>query len=200
MEYRIDTHGLLAELGVWNGFLGRPVNLIACGGTALTLLGVKDSTKDIDLMVPDEGEHDYLLGALRRFGYSRVTGSGWARGGGFVFDLFRGNRIHATELPESPLAGGNHIVFKEYSRIRLGILNLYDLIISKLFRGTSVDYDDCFALLAARRGEIDPARLRSRYRETARYDVSEKTVMGNWDAFVRQASARRIFDDRAFTA
>ncbi|MEJ2745875.1 MAG: hypothetical protein P8123_09365 [bacterium] len=70
------------------------MRLIACGGTGLTLHGVKDSTKDIDLMVPDEGEHDYLLSILKQFGYKQVTGSGWARGGGFVFDLFRGNRIH----------------------------------------------------------------------------------------------------------
>lgn len=200
MNYRIDTQGLLDEIGVWNGFLGRSVNLIACGGTALTLMGVKDSTKDIDLMVPDEEEHDYLLDVLKRFGYAQVTGHGWARGGGFMFDLFRGNRIHTTELLESPLARGNHIVFREYSRIRLGILNPYDLIISKLFRGTSVDCDDCLALLAAKRGEIDLARLRTRYRETAKYDVSEKAVLGNWDVFVRQAATRRLCDDRTFTA
>lgn len=77
MEYRISTDGLLAEMGIWNGFLGRPVKLIACGGTGLTLLGVKDSTKDIDLMVPDEGEYGYLLSILKQFGYEQVTGNGW---------------------------------------------------------------------------------------------------------------------------
>jgi len=54
MDYRIDKEGLFAKLGDWNAFLKRKVRLVACGGTALTLLGIKPSTKDIDLMVPDE--------------------------------------------------------------------------------------------------------------------------------------------------
>jgi hypothetical protein len=50
MEYRLDRDALLDVLGQWNTFLKRKVHLIACGGTALTLLGVKESTKDIDFM------------------------------------------------------------------------------------------------------------------------------------------------------
>ena len=53
MEYRIDKEGLLDALGAWNGFLKRRVHLVACGGTALTLLDIKASTKDIDLLVPE---------------------------------------------------------------------------------------------------------------------------------------------------
>ncbi len=41
MNYRIDKQGLYDSLSVWNGFLKRKVNLIACGGTALTLLDVE---------------------------------------------------------------------------------------------------------------------------------------------------------------
>jgi hypothetical protein len=48
MEYRIDKQGLLDRISAWDTFLKRKVHLIACGGTALTLLGVKPSTKDID--------------------------------------------------------------------------------------------------------------------------------------------------------
>lgn len=40
MEYRIDKQALLDNLVVWDGFLRRPVHLIACGGTSMTLLGV----------------------------------------------------------------------------------------------------------------------------------------------------------------
>ena len=50
MEYRIDRDSLFDRLGIWNGFLKRKVRLIACGGTALTLLGIKASMKDIDLI------------------------------------------------------------------------------------------------------------------------------------------------------
>jgi hypothetical protein len=41
MEYRLNKEKLLEELAVWNGLLKRRVRLIACGGTALTLLGIK---------------------------------------------------------------------------------------------------------------------------------------------------------------
>jgi hypothetical protein len=51
MEYRIGKNGLFETLGVWDGFLKKGVRLIACGGTALTLLDIKPSTKDVDLLV-----------------------------------------------------------------------------------------------------------------------------------------------------
>ena len=52
MEYRIDKMGLLDRISAWDSFLKRKVHLVACGGTALALLGVKPATKDIDLIVP----------------------------------------------------------------------------------------------------------------------------------------------------
>ncbi len=52
MNYRIDADGLLERLTIWNNYLKRTMLLVACGGTALTLLGIKPSTKDIDLIVP----------------------------------------------------------------------------------------------------------------------------------------------------
>ncbi len=61
MDYRIDKEGLFSELGAWDGFLKKKVHLIACGGTALTLMGVKPSTKDVDLIIPDLKEYDYLV-------------------------------------------------------------------------------------------------------------------------------------------
>ncbi len=61
MEYRLTKNRLLDILGEWNRFLKRRVHLIACGGTAMTLLGVKPSTKDIDFIAPREREHDYLV-------------------------------------------------------------------------------------------------------------------------------------------
>jgi hypothetical protein len=200
MRYRTEKESLFGEIAAWNEFLGRQVRLIACGGTALTLLGVKDSTKDVDLMVPDEGEYDYLLNILKRLGYTSVTGAGWARGNSFVFDLFRGNRIHTTELLESPLKDGNHILLKEYSKIYLGILNFYDLIISKLFRATSVDFDDCLMLVKAKRHEIHLGRLHERYRRTALYDITQKKVMRNYESFIKLLKKEGLCNDDTITS
>ena len=88
MNHRIDKKSLLDNLSLWNSFLSRRVHLVACGGTALTLLGIKPSTKDIDLIVPEEKEYQYLIGILKDLGYEQVTGSGWSKDKGFVFDLF----------------------------------------------------------------------------------------------------------------
>jgi hypothetical protein len=183
--YRIDKHSLLERIRIWNDFLKRRVHLIACGGTAMTLLGVKESTKDIDLMVPKANEYTYLIKTLQQLGYKSASGWGWSRGDGFIFDLFRGNAVHTTELVESPLVDENHTLIKEFSHIYLGVLNYYDIIISKLFRGTEIDNEDCLVLVKNKRKEIDLIRLEERLRKTASYDVSEDKVIQNWEYFVQ---------------
>lgn len=185
MEYRIDKTGLLNRLGIWNGFLKRKVRLVACGGTALTLLDVKPSTKDIDLLVPVPEEYNYLIKTLKDLGYESASGSGWARDDGFIFDLFPGKRVHATELLESPLDNGNNIPVKEFTHIYIGVLNYYDIIISKLFRGTSVDMEDCLTLIRAKTSEINMGKLTDRFNETASYDVSEDKVLKHLEYFKR---------------
>lgn len=90
MEYRLNKDHLLNVLEEWNRFLKRKVHLIACGGTAMTLSGVKPSTKDVDFMVPNIQEHQYLIKQLRALEYEPVTGFGWKRAGEiFQFDIFR---------------------------------------------------------------------------------------------------------------
>ncbi len=183
MEYRIDKAGLLERLSTWNGFLKRKVHLIACGGTALTLLDVQSSTKDIDLIVPVIEEHKYLVKTLKDLGYKSASGAGWARDDGFIFDLFPGKRVHTTELLESPLDVGNNIPVKEFAYIYLGVLNYYDIIVSKLFRGTSIDMEDCLMLIRAKRREIDMGKLTEHFNETASYDISEDKVLKNFEHF-----------------
>lgn len=185
MEYRLNKKTLLEKLGEWNNFLKRKVSLIACGGTALTLLDAKYSTKDVDFMVPEETDYRYLTKTLKDLGYRQITGSGWARTGDvFIFDLFAGNRIHTTELLDSPLKSENHILLKEFSRLYIGILNYYDLISSKLFRGTRVDFEDCLMLVEARHDEININHLTGHFKKLASYDVSEDRLSKNFDYFL----------------
>jgi hypothetical protein len=186
MEYRIDKQGLMDRIIGWDRFLKRGVHLIACGGTALTLLGVKASTKDIDLIVPNVNEYEYLIATLKQLGYKSITGSGWSRGDGFIFDLFRGKFVHTTELLESPLNKGNNIMVKEFDKIYLGILNYYDMVITKLFRGSDVDIEDCLMLLKSKKNEVDIAHLEKRFKETASFDVSEDKVNKNLEYFLKR--------------
>lgn len=185
MEYRIDKTTLLNTLSVWNSHLRKRVHLIACGGTALTLLNIKESTKDVDFLVPEEGEYAYLVNILQDLGYKNITGAGWAANEGFIFDLYPGKKIFMTELLESPLREGNSMLFEEFEYIYLGILNYYDLLISKIFRYGSVDKDDCMALFKVKSKEIDMLKLKDRFSETSSYDISDEKNKKNFNSFLR---------------
>lgn len=187
MNYRIDTASLMNKLATWDSFLKRQVRLIACGGTALTLLNVKPSTKDVDFIIPDEREHNYLVNILAELGYVQVTGSGWTRENDFIFDFYRGPYVYSTVLLDSPLEQDRHILFKEFTYIYVGILNHYDLLITKLFRGTQSDMEDSVALLRAKQNEINMTIFKKRFLETAKYDISEKRVLKNLDYFIEIA-------------
>lgn len=151
----------------------------------MTLLGVKASTKDIDLIVPEPDEYDYLIGILKQLGYKSASGWGWKREDGYVFDLFKDKSVHTTELLESPLNKDNHTLVKEFNRIYLGVLNYYDIIISKLFRATAVDIEDCVLLVKIKKEDINLRKLEERFKETASYDISEDKANKNLTNFLR---------------
>ena len=195
MEYRLGKDQLLDIMGEWNRFLRRKVQLIACGGTAMTLIGVKPSTKDVDFMVPMAREHAYLTKRLKDLGYKQITGSGWQRDGeNFRFDLFQDNRIHTTELLVNPLERGRHSLLKEFSYLYIGILNHYDLISSKLMRGTNVDFEDCLRLVEKRQEEIDIERLIPHFHELVGYDVGEDRLRPNIDHFLDLLRREGLYD------
>jgi phosphoserine phosphatase len=124
-----------------------------------------------------------------------VTGSGWKRvGEDFQFDLFRGNRIHATELLKSPLEEGGHSVLWEFSHLYIGILNDYDLIVSKLMRGSTVDFEDCLSLTEAHLTIIDMGRLISHFYEMISYDVSEERIRPNMDHLLQLLREKGLYD------
>lgn len=74
----------------------------------------------------------------------------------------------------------------EYSQLYIGILNDYDLISSKLMRGTGVDFEDCLRLVEARRGEINIEMLTHHFHELVRYDVGEDRLRPNIDLFLER--------------
>lgn len=194
MEYRLNKQTLTELLGQWNAFLRRKVHLIACGGTALALMDIKPSTKDVDFIVPIEPEYRYLINTLKDLGYKQQTGSGWHKSGNlFVFDLFMGQRIHTTDLLESPLEKGNHTLFKEFSQLYIGIINPYDLIASKLFRGTAVDFEDCMMLMKSRKESIDLPRVEQHVKELASYDISEDRIIENLEYFLNQVRKEALY-------
>ena len=195
MGYRLNKNRLLDILRECNRFLKRKVHLIACGGTAMTLVGVKISTKDVDFMAPDEREHDYLTKRLEELNYKQITASGWKRKGEIIrYDIFCGNFIHTTELINSPLEKGRHSILMELSHLYIGILNDYDLISSKLMRGSNVDFEDCLGLVEAHRAEIDIERLIRHFHELVDYDVGEDRLRPNIDHFLVLLRERGLYE------
>ena len=178
-KYRLSANDLLDTLDNWNSLMNFRVHLIACGGTALTLLKIKDSTRDIDFTVPMQKEYDRLMKFLRDLGYEE-KGGGLAHNDDphFIYQVWRGNKVFTTDLLDPPLDPGNNIPIKRWSHIYLGVLNLKDLIMTKMFRGTSVDRDDCIAAFAT--GQVKAEELLERYSETARYDLNPKKMMKNF--------------------
>ena len=115
------------------------------------------------------------------------------RGEPFIFDLFSGRRIHTTELLDDPLQTGHHTVFKEFSHLYVGILNEYDLIASKLFRGTDVDFEDSLMLVKTRKNFIDIQFLEKHAKELAFYDVGELRIKGQIARFIKILKEEKIY-------
>jgi len=183
-EYRIDKQGLWNILEQWDKYIPGKIRLVACGGTALTLQDLKESTKDVDFLVPEENEYRILIQAIKRLGYRQSAGSGWARDDGFKFDLFAGKKVFTTELLESPLEEKNHILIRALRKLYVATLNDYDLAISKLFRGDGADIQDCLILVQARGKKFDLEEFKARYRETAKYEINEKRMLNNLEGFL----------------
>ncbi|MBK7749384.1 MAG: hypothetical protein IPP57_11295 [Candidatus Obscuribacter sp.] len=169
-RFSISKTDLLDFLDSWEQALSGEVLAVACGGTALTLNELSASTKDVDLLIPDPEHYQRLIKALKGLGYSNVSGFGWAiPGSPWIFDLFRGQRIFQTELLDAIHEPGNHRIIKRYGNLTIGTLTPQDLMISKLFRGTATDGQDCMTILNAE--SIDLKAFAERYKETAGYDI-----------------------------
>lgn len=187
MEYRIGSMDLLSTLSIWDELIpgrGR-IHLIACGGTALTLLGYKDSTKDVDLLAPVAKEYERLVRFLKAAGYESTSTYGWKRGDEvMVYDLYPGKKVYTTELLNSPLEAGGNQKIREWKKIYLGVLNSIDFVITKLFRGSEADFQDCLDLF--RHEAIDLEALKRRLKKTASFDVSEERVLKNYGLFLNR--------------
>jgi len=180
--YRLTGSRLLQTIDNWDRLMNFRVQLIACGGTALTRLNLKESTKDIDFIVPVVNQYERLMKFLKTIGYTE-KGGGWAHPDDplFLYQFWSGSRVFTTDLLDSPLEKENHLPIKEWRHIYLGALNLLDLIITKMFRGTSVDVDDSIAVFET--GQVDPNKLLKRYSEASSYDPRPKKMMQNFLVF-----------------
>ncbi len=151
-------------------YVEREVKFYALGGTALTILNLKKSTKDVDINIETENDYRYICKIFDELGFER-NGIRWITQEGLAFDMFHSSNIMGTGLRPDCISKSKFI--DSFGNIKLYTLSLDDIIISKLARGDSRDFDDIKVILE--HSEIDLKNLVQRYKETM-----ETSIVANY--------------------
>ncbi|MFH1199627.1 MAG: DUF6036 family nucleotidyltransferase [Candidatus Micrarchaeota archaeon] len=123
----VEKTELLRFLGAIGRELERGIRVNAVGGTALTLLGVKPSTRDIDFDTSSP-DHDVLKKAVGRLSP------------GYPVDLFTDGFIFSQRLPEDYLAACKPI--SKLTNIGLYTISPLDVVCTKIGRLNERDIQD----------------------------------------------------------
>ncbi|MEA3379006.1 MAG: DUF6036 family nucleotidyltransferase [Nanoarchaeota archaeon] len=147
-------------------FIEKEIKMYALGGTALTILNIKKSTKDVDINIESNAEYNYICKIFDNLGFEK-KGIRWISQEGLAFDMFHGSNILGTNLLPNCIAKSKFI--KSFGNIKLYTLPLEDIIISKLARGDLRDFDDIKGILSVKK--INLRKLVQRYKETMEISV-----------------------------
>ncbi|MFH1294684.1 MAG: DUF6036 family nucleotidyltransferase [Candidatus Aenigmatarchaeota archaeon] len=158
----IDRTGLLGFLEAVDKELKRPITIVAVGGTAMTLLGLKTSTIDIDFDLPTE-----------YFSEFKKTASSIPHG--YRLDLYRGGMIFSQQLPSDYIEKSIAIKTK-LKNISLRALHPVDIVVTKAGRLDSRDTQDIEACIREYKLTADQIRKRS---EAVQYAGREESYADN---------------------
>ncbi len=153
--------------------LNEPLELFAIGGTAMVLKNIKESTKDIDFLTTEKYEkinRMFKLAGLKEESSDKVCNI-W-RLDSLRIDIFYDGFIMGIPFPEDWKKLSEKI--KEIGKIRLYILNWYDLIITKISRSEKRDIEDIIAIINSQKLNFD--FLRRRY-----YSLAETSLISDFD-------------------
>ncbi len=126
---RVSKSGLLSILEPFDEQLRHKILLIAVGGTAMTLLGIKASTKDIDFNIPNKTDYN----EFHRL-YKRIAP-------GVEIDHYGSNMVFSEVLPEGYINKASDYKTR-FKNIKLKILHPLDIVCSKISRGSDADMED----------------------------------------------------------
>lgn len=158
----INVKKLLELLQSISKYVDLKIKIYALGGTALTLLNIKKSTLDIDINIDTNKEYEYISKLFEQIGFEKVGSIRWITQEGLAFDVFHGSNILGTNLLPDCLNLSKFI--NSFGYIELYTLSLQDIIISKLARGDSRDFDDIKAIF--KKEKINLQELVNRYKKT----------------------------------
>ncbi len=163
----INANELFELLESLSKFIEKKTKMYALGGTALTILNIKQSTLDIDINIHSDKEYKYICKIFEQIGFEKTGHIRWITQEGLAFDVFHSSYILGTDLLPDCLEKSKHI--QSFGKIELYTLSLYDVIISKLARGDSRDFDDVKRIFE--KEKIDLKELVSRYKETMQTSI-----------------------------
>ena len=128
-----------------------PVYMI--GGGALIAMGIKDHTKDVDLVVTDDDTYGTLTRAILETGfearipetiYGRLNLSNIFIKGSYRIDLFSGRVCSKLMLSDSMIRRAE--LYGRFEKIDLYICSLEDILLFKCITDRLGDYDDCIKI------------------------------------------------------
>jgi hypothetical protein len=120
----IDKNDLLKWLSEIDIKLNKKIVLIAVGGTAMTLLGLKPSTRDVDFCLDSEDRKDFENVLDKKF----------------IVDLFVDGYIFSEQLPSDYAEMSKDLV--KMKNITLKTLSPVDIVITKAARLNARDEED----------------------------------------------------------
>ncbi len=160
----VSKKELLDFLDLFDQELDRNIVLIAVGGTAMTLLGLKASTKDIDFNIPSNSDFKE---------FNRVNDRIKP---GVKIDSWPSNIIFSEILPE-----GYVKLTTEYrtglKKIDVRILSPIDIICSKISRFNEADMEDirdCIKYASITKGHL--AKRANQYSRAGSDDVFKQNL------------------------
>jgi hypothetical protein len=153
--------------------LDTEIELFAIGGTAMVLKGIKEATKDIDFMTTCG--QDTIRRLLKTAGLKEESASGacniWYLDR-IRIDVFYGPAIMGVPLPPDWRELSEHV--RDIGKVKLYILDWYDIIITKIARSEERDYADALAIIQHQR--MDTKKLKERY-----YGLAEVSLIPDYD-------------------
>jgi len=127
-DQELDNSKLLDFLGEVDKELDRKITIVAVGGTAMTLLNGKPSTRDVDFTIPSEF-YDEFEDALRVIPH------------GFEIQCWKDGLVFSNILPGDYLKRSKPIKTK-MKNICLSCLHPVDIVVTKIGRLNQRDIED----------------------------------------------------------
>ena len=122
----ITGRDLMEKLPLLNQRLDTWTEAVGLGGTAMTLLGIKDETRDVDFIL-EEGDTTSFKSASERIC-------------GVVVDVFGRCRAYSVRMPADYVSKSS--LMMRFDMLAVYAMNPLDIIITKMARGEDRDFVD----------------------------------------------------------